>query len=320
MKIFVTGATGVVGRRLVPILREKGHEVTAVVHGAAGRLGLERQGARPIDLDLFDAAAVRAAVAGHDVIVNLATHIPKSTMRMMLRGAWRENDRLRRVASATLVDAAIDANVPRLVQESFAPAYPDRGDRWIDETIPLSPVSYNLSLADAEASADRFTRRGRAGVVLRFGAFYGPDAMQTIEMVRWVRKGWAPLPGDPAAFVSSVSHDDAATATASAIALPAGIYNVVDDEPVSRRAFVDSMADALGVASPKFPPAWTRLLFGSLGEMLSRSVRISNRKLRGATGWSPRYASVRQGWPDVMARAEIAGSRVPGSTVREERT
>src|SRR5262249_47603336 len=205
---------------------------------------------------LFDAGAVRQAVAGHDVIVNLATHIPKSPAQMMFRRAWRENDRLRRVASATLVDAAIDANVPRLVQESFAPAYPDRGDRWIDETTPLSPVSYNLTLGDAEASAHRFTRSGRVGVVLRFGAFYGPDAFQTLEMLRWARRGWASLPGDPGAYFSSVTHDDAATATGAAIALPAGIYNVVDDEPVSHRAFFDSMADALGVASPKLPPAW----------------------------------------------------------------
>ena len=117
-----------------------------------------------------------------------------------------------------------------------------------------------------------------------------------------------------------MTHDDAARATAAAIALPAGIYNVVDDEPVSRRAFVDSMADALGVASPRFPPVWMKLLYGSLGEMLSRSVRISNQKLRGATGWSPRYASVRQGWPDVVAQAGISGSRVTGSIVREERT
>jgi len=92
---------------------------------------------------------------------------------MFLRWAWRENDRLRRVASATLVDAALAAGVGRFVQESFAPVYPDCGDRWIDETVPIEPVRYTRTVAGAEASAIRFSQHGGSGIVLRFGAFYG---------------------------------------------------------------------------------------------------------------------------------------------------
>ena len=299
MRILMTGATGVVGRRLVPLLIESGHRVTAVARSASGRARLERQGATVIHVDLFDAPAVRKAVTGHDAVINLATHIPEPS-RLFLPWAWRENDELRRVASRTLVDACIAANVSRLIQESFAPVYPDRGDEWIDEATVISPVRYNRSIADAEASALRFADAGRTGIVLRFGGFYGPDALQTTELIKYVRKGWAPLPGPASAYISSVSHDDAATATAAAVTLPSGIYNVVDDEPVTHRVFVDSLAAALHIAPPKLPPRWITPLLGSLGAMAARSVRISNRKLRSASRWAPRYPSVRDAWTDVV--------------------
>jgi nucleoside-diphosphate-sugar epimerase len=301
MNIFVTGATGVIGRRLVPRLRHAGHAITGVARSAHGRAQLQRYAATALDVNLFDADAIRRAVAGHDAVVNLATHIPHSSTQMFLPWSWRENDRLRRVASAMLADAAMAAGVPRFIQESFAPVYPDCADRWIDETVPIAPVRYNRTVADAEASAGRFTQSGGAGVVLRFGAFYGPDASQTGELVGMVERGWAPLPGSPDAYISSVSHDDAAAAVEAALAVPAGVYNVVDDTPLTHRAFVDSLADALGVAQPRLPPRWATRLFGSLGEMLARSLRISNHKLRAASGWTPVYPSVRDGWPEALA-------------------
>jgi nucleoside-diphosphate-sugar epimerase len=303
MKVFVTGASGVVGRRLVPLLRAAGHEVTGVSRSPAARARLAESDAAAVEVDLFDADAVLRAVAGHDAVINLATHIPPSTLQMFLPWAWRENDRLRRLGSATLVEASIAAGVRRYVQESFAPVYPDRGDRWIDETTGIEPVRYNRTVADAEAAAERFSSGVRNGVVLRFGAFYGPDAVQTIDAIRWVERGWAPLPGPASAYISSVSHDDAASAAAEALTLPNGIYNVVDDEPVTHAEFVESLARALDVAPPRMPPAWAASLLGSLGKMMARSLRISNRKLRSASGWAPRYPSVREGWPDAIAAA-----------------
>lgn len=300
MKILLTGATGVIGRRVVPLLREAGHEVTGVVHSRPARAELERHGVTTIDLDLFDASAVRRALEGQEAVLNLATRIPHSTVQMFLPWAWRENDRLRRVASATLVDAAISVGVMRFVQESFAPVYPDCGDRWIDETERIAPVRYNRTVADAEAAAARFSDSGRTGIVLRFGGFYGPDAFQTAVMLDAVRKGWGPLPGPPNAFVSSISHDDAASAVAAAIGLAPGIYNVVDNAPVTHREFFDSVAEAIGVRSPRLPPPWLTPIFGSIGKMAARSLRISNRKLRDASDWVPKYPSVLQGWPSVV--------------------
>lgn len=312
MRVLVTGATGVIGRRLVPLLRSSGHTVTGVARSPGGRAQLEHYGATAIDLDLFDPGAIRRATDGQEVVINLATHIPHPSTRVFLPWAWKENDRLRREAAAALVNACMETQVSRFIQESFAPVYPDCGDRWIDERTPLKPVRYNRTVADAEASANRFSEGGGSGVILRFGAFYGADAYQTIEMIQWVRKGWAALPGSSSAFVSSVSHDDAAAAAAAAITLPPGAYNVVDDDPVTHRVFFDSMAATLGVDPPRLPPPWITFLFGSLGRMLARSLRISNRKLRASSQWRPKYRSVREGWAAVIA--ELAAAEASASS------
>jgi nucleoside-diphosphate-sugar epimerase len=254
-------------------------------------------------MNLFDRESVRRAVRGHDAIVTLATHMPPSTFKMLLPWAWRENDRVRREGSASLVDAAIAEGVARFVQESFAPVYPDCGDAWIDEGAPLSPVRYNRTVVDAERSAERFTASGGVGVVLRFAGFYGPDAFTLHAMCDMVRRGWSPLPGAPDGFASSVAHDDAAAAVVAALGIPAGAYNVVDDEPVRRREYAGVIAATLGVAPPRPTPAWMTRLMGSVGELLSRSERMSNRKLRAASAWVPKFPSVRVGLPSAIRRS-----------------
>ena len=301
LKILVTGSTGVVGRRLVPTLLINGHCVVAIARGPEQREKLERTGATAVEADLFDTDRLRRAVAGCDAIVNLATHMPASSTEMLRPSAWKENDRVRRLGSANLVDAALAGGVRRFVQESFAPVYPDCGDKWIDEDVPLRPVRYNHTILDAEESAARFTKAGGTGVVLRFASFYGPDSRFLAEGVQQIKAGRSFLPGPPNAYVSSVSHDDAAAAAAAALAVPAGVYNVVEDEPATRREYFDSLAQAVGVPPPKPFPWWMKWLLGSLAEMLSRSERISNLRLKSVSSWTPKYPSVRQGWPAVVA-------------------
>lgn len=303
MRVFVTGATGVIGRRVVPLLVQRGNTVSAIGRSPEKRQTLQRAGARPVDVDLFDEAAMRAALVDHDAIINLATHMPSSTTKMLLRSSWKENDRIRSAGSATLVSAARAAGVERFVQESFAPIYVDNGDRWIDEDHPTKPVAYNRSILDAEESARRFTTDGGIGIVLRFAGFYGPDAFHIREMVDMIRKGWSPIPGRGEAFLSSISHDDAAAAAVAALDTPAGIYNVTDDEPLRRREWLDALATSFALAPPKLLPRIVSHLSSSM-EMLSRSQRMSNRRLRGASSWAPRYPTVREGF-GAMA-AEIA--------------
>lgn len=303
MRIFITGATGVVGRRVIRSLLAAGHYVTAVVRSADKRRRLGDLGVNPVDVDLFDSQIVRRAVAGHEVVINLATRIPPSS-RAFLPGAWRENSRIRRVASANLAAASIAAGVERFVQESFAPIYKDGGDSWLNERALVKPARYNAAVLNAEAAAARVAQGGRVGVVLRFGLFYGADSGYTRDTIRWVRKGWAPAFGSPAGFVSSISHDDAAGAVIAALGAPTGVYNVVDDEPVRRREYYDSLAAALAVPPPRFPPAWLARAFGSIGETLGRSQRIANGKFERETGWKPSIPRIQDGWPRILKELE----------------
>ena len=301
MKIFLTGATGVMGRRAVPLLVKEGHTVTGVARTREKMQMLERLGAQPVRVDLFNPAEVLKVIEGHDVVCNLATSIPSGT-RAMLPFAWRENNRIRREVSRNLVDAALKVSTKHYVQESFALIYPDSGARWIDEKVQVKPARYVRSVMEAEGQAGRFTASGRTGVVLRFGLFYGPDSGHTLDMIKFTKKGVAAAFGSPDGYVSSLSTDDAAAAVAAAMSAPAGVYNVVDDEPVTKREYFDALADALGVQRPKFLPSWFKYLAGSMGETLARSHRMSNRLFKERSGWSPRYKSVREGFPALVAQ------------------
>jgi 2-alkyl-3-oxoalkanoate reductase len=305
MRVFLTGGTGVIGRRVVPLLLAQGHEVTVALRAESTRPVPGVGAVRVVTVDLFDPSTLEPAMRGHDAVVNLATHLPSSSVSMFFRRAWRTNDRIRRLGSRNLVQAALATGIPRLLQESFAPTYPDRGDEWIDERVPLEPSALNRTVLDAETSARRFTAAGGTGVILRFADFYGPDSKQVKDFIRMLRKGWAPLPGGRQGFVSSVSHDDAAAAVVAGLELGAGEYNVVDDEPVRREVYAGTLASLLGARPPRFPPAWATPLFGPVGEAIGRSQRISNQKLRAHIGWRPRYPSVREGW--VATLREMAG-------------
>jgi nucleoside-diphosphate-sugar epimerase len=298
-RVLVTGATGVVGIRAVPQLVAAGHVVTAVGRSSGSRARLTELGARPVELDLFDRAAVAHAVEGQDAVVNLATHMPSSTFRMMLPWEWRENDRVRREGAAALVDAAMAAGVQRFVQESFAPIYEDHGDAWIDETWPVRPAPFNTSVLDAERAVARFIRAGGTGVVLRFAGFYGSDPFLR-DVVGMVRRGWAPLPGPPEAYWSSIAHEDAATGVVAALGVDPGVYTVCDDEPLTRREWAGVVADAIGVPQPKPVPAWLAALGGKTLALLARSQRMSNAKLKAASGWAPRWRSAREGLPAAV--------------------
>ena len=311
MKILLVGGTGVLGRATVPLLVAAGHEVLAVSRRDDSDAALRRAGVEPVRVDLFDRAAVVAAAGGADALVNIATRIPPRSTAL-LRSAWEENHRIRREASANMAEAA-NAVGARFVQESFAPAYADHGGEWVTEDHPLDAIEQTASILDAEAAAAGVTARGGAGVVLRFGLFYGAGSRQTQEMLAYARRGLFGLPGPANRYTTMIYVDDAAAAVAAALDLPAGVYNVGEDEPSTRAEHCAVLAELLGRTRVRPMPALAGRAWPL--QVLARSHRLSSAKLREASGWRPIAPTVREGWTRIVQ--ELANPPGPADRPRK---
>jgi nucleoside-diphosphate-sugar epimerase len=313
MKVFVAGATGVIGQPTVKALVDAGHEVRGTARGEEKSALLRSIGAEPVSVDLFDPDAVKRAVAGSEAVLHFATKIPP-IMRMRWKGAWKENDRLRTEAARVLVDGAIAAGAGVYVQESISFVYADGGERWLTEESPVAPSWVALeSTLDAERETERFSASGGPGVALRYAVFYAPYAQSTVDTVRMARRRLLPIPGDGSNFFSSIHVDDGAAAAVAALGAPAGVYNVTDDEPLRMRDYARAITDAFGFKPPRRVPKWLyRLVGGGPVRYILSSQRVSNERFKKATGWSPKYPSAREGWQQIAAelRAGEAYARI----------
>ena len=306
MRVFVAGATGVLGRRALRELTAAGHQVTGVARTPAKAELVYASGATPVEVDLFDPDALRVAVAGHDAVCNLATHIPPLSAAADPR-SWSENNRIRSEASHNLVEAALAAGATLFVQESIAFLYGEHGDAVIDASnTPIVDTRFTEPVRTAEAETERFAAAGGRGVVLRFGNFMAPDSEQTLTIVRSARRGIAMEPGRPEGWFPAIDADDAASAVLAAFDAPSGTYDVVDDEPITRAESRAALAASVGRVRLHALPNAKRVV-GPLGD----SQRVSNQRFRDATGWSPRVKSVRDGWP-ATARAAGIEPALPG--------
>ncbi len=306
MKCFVTGATGVIGRPLIPALVGAGHEVVAVARGPAKAAHLRAVGAAPIGVDLFEPAAVLDATGGCDAILHLATNVPP-TSKAGRPSSWAMHNRLRTEATVNLVAAGEANGATRFVKESITFVYPDAGDEWITETTPPDPAMITMApTLEGEQHALAFAdHAGRAAVVLRYGLFYGGVGNRaTDEMLRLARWHLSTIAGRPDAYMSSIHADDAATAVLAALDAPTGLYNVVDDEPLPRVDHLAATSSAFGLRRLHPIPAWMlRLVAGrSAASALVASQRVSNAQFRTTTGWAPAYPSAREGWAHEAAR------------------
>ena len=301
MRVFVAGGTGTLGRPTVRLLVAAGHAVRALARTPERVEVLRRLGAEPVVVDFFDAGAMTAAVEGSEAILHLATRIPPLAQMRKL-AAWRDNDRLRSQGASVLVNAALAVKARVYVQESVTFLYQGLGATQLFETAPIDAPRPLASARDAERETARFSARGGQGVVLRFGSFYGAEAPSTLATIALARRRLFPIIGAGDHYVSSIHVDDAAAATAAALHVPAGIYNVVDDEPLPMREQVGAMTEAFGFRPARHLPLWiARLAFGSGIDVLTRSQRVNNTMFKAVSGWSPRHPSVRQGWRAVAA-------------------
>ncbi len=292
MKCFVAGGTGVIGRRVVPLLLAEGHDVSVLSRHAGRDRLIEDMGGVPRRADLFDAASLVVATAGQDVVINLATSIPPLS-RAARRSAWNDNDRIRTEGVTNLVAATVGNAIPRYVQESVTFLYADGGDDWIDEHHPRTFSGIGFAVGQAEQCVAEFGADGGDGVdgvVLRFGQFYDVDSNHTISQAKLLKRGINPFLGNPDGHLAVIGVPAAARAVVAALTIEGGLYNVVDDDPPTRRLAANSVAATLGAPRPRaIPPAFIRRVNPS-SEILMRSQRVSNSALVEAAKWQPDHA------------------------------
>ncbi|MFC9283151.1 NAD-dependent epimerase/dehydratase family protein [Streptomyces collinus] len=310
MRVFVAGGSGVLGRRLVPQLVARGHQVTATTTSAA-RLGLvQRLGATGVVMDGLDAESVAEAVAAArpDTVVHQMTaismaHAGRPDIKHPDRW-FAQTNRLRRAGTDHLLAAAAAAGVPHVVAQGYASWNGIReGGPVKTEEDPLDLLEGTAAQAGLETlryAEDAVLRAG--GAVLRYGAFYGPGAID--DQVELVRKRQYPLVGRGTGYSSWVHLDDAASATVLAVEQKArGVFNVVDDEPAPASEWLPWLAACAGAKPPRRVPVWlARLLAGDQAVVMMTEGRgFSNAKAKRELGWEPRHPSWRQGFEKELA-------------------
>jgi nucleoside-diphosphate-sugar epimerase len=290
-RVFVTGSTGVLGRRTVGQLIESGHSVSAVARSNEKAEQLRKIGAIPIEVDLFDRAALAKVMKGHDAVVNLATNIPFGISSANPR-AWRMNNRLRKEASTAIAGAVGDAGVARLIQESITFPYVPKGNDWIGEDADRTYFALNRTVLDAEAAAASVAQHGAVPVVLRFAMFMAPESAHMKMVSDAARRGIFGLIGQLESYISFIHADDAASAVVAALDIPTGIYNVAEADPLTRAMHREALANACGRKSLRTVPSLLVKLGGAGAESLTRSHRISTESLQQVSTWKARTRSI----------------------------
>lgn len=308
MKVFVAGATGAIGKRLVPLLVGVGHSVVATTRTPAKSELLRAMGAQPLVFNALDRNAVMTAVASAspDVVVHQMTAIPQDVNPGKIDAQFALTNRLRTEATAHLIDAARAAGARKIVAQSYT-GWPNArtGSRVKTEEDPLdpNPPAAMRQTMESIRTLERLvtTAEGIEGIVLRYANFYGPGTSMARDgaATTMIRKGKFPIVGEGRGVWSFIHIDDAAAATLAAIDRGTrGIYNIVDDEPAEARVWLPEVARIVGGRKPMRLPAWiARLAIGEAGVMMMTEARgSSNEKAKRELGWRPRWGSWRDGF------------------------
>jgi 2-alkyl-3-oxoalkanoate reductase len=313
MRMFIAGGSGAIGRRLIPALVQRGHDVIGTTRTPAKADLLARLGAQPVVMDALDRDQVIKAVvnARPDVVIHEMTAIDAINFRN-IDASFALTNRLRTEGTDHLLEAADVAGVPRFVAQSFT-GWPNQrtGGPVKSEQDPLDPnpvAGTEQSLGAAMHLESTVEQAG--GVVLRYGGFYGPgnalgkdDAGKDGLMLEMVRKRRLPIVGAGTGITSFIHIDDAAGATVlAAEGSQRGLYNIVDDEPAPASEWVPYLAKVIGAKPPLRVPTWlVRPILGPMGVVMMTTARgSSNAKARRELGWQPTYASWRQGFRDGL--------------------
>ncbi|MBI4259172.1 MAG: NAD(P)-dependent oxidoreductase [Actinobacteria bacterium] len=311
MRIFLSGASGVIGRRLVPMLVERGHSVTGMTRTREKADTLRDMGAAPVVCDVLDAAATGDAVAAArpEAVIQHLTDLPPDLNPRNLKRAYAANDRVRSEGSANLVAAAKAAGIRRYLAQNVCFAYRPEGGVLKDEEAPIftdAPPPFDRTARIYLDMERRVAGNGAfEGLVLRFGFWYGPGTSYARDgyLANEVRRRRFPIIGDGTGVFSFVHIDDVALATIAALEGGSpGIYNVCDDDPAPVHEWLPVYAEILGAKSPYRVPRWLgRLLGGSFAALMMTELRgASNHKAKHKLGWEPRYPTWRDGFREAL--------------------
>jgi nucleoside-diphosphate-sugar epimerase len=303
MRVFVAGANGAVGRRLVPMLVGRGHDVIGTTTNPASLEALQALGAEAVLMDGLDAASVGEAVAGTrpDAIIHEMTALSGTPDFRHFDRWFALTNRLRTEGTEHLLAAARATGVKRFVAQSFTGWSNARDGSWVKtEDDPLDPTplpQQRETLAAISFLESAVLDAPLDGIVVRYGGLYGPGSTETLVDI--LRKRMFPVIGNGAGVVASTHVDDAASGTVAALERGRpGIYNIVDDEPARSRDFIPAIAEALGAPKPLHIPAWLgRLLAGDVAvTMMTEGRGSSNAKAKRELGWRPIWPSWRDGF------------------------
>jgi nucleoside-diphosphate-sugar epimerase len=309
MRVFVAGASGAIGRPLVPRLVAAGHDVTGTTRSEERAEPIRAAGTRTVICDALDADALRAAVveATPEVVVHELTALPHR-FNPRDKQMYAPTNRVRREGTGNLIAAAQVAGARRIVCQSIAFAYaPGERPEVKDEDAPLA-LEAPLPFGETVQALDEMERAvtgaaGLEGLVLRYGWFYGPGTYFADDgsLARDVRRRRLPVIGKGIGLYSFVHVDDAASATVAAVERGApGVYNVVDDEPAPQREWLPVYAEAIGAKKPRRVPVWVaRLAMGKIATMADVQAGASNAKAKRELGWEPRWPSWREGFREA---------------------
>ncbi len=303
MRLFISGATGILGRRVVKLLTAGGHQVVGLSRSQANTDWLTRHGAEARLGDLFNQAQICDLSADCNAILHLATAIPTRSRTTL--ADWRTNDRIRREGTRVMVEAALRNRCELYIQQSVTFIYGNRNGDWVDETTPLPAQQAGVlqSAVDMEQIIHRaITGQDLPAIILRLGTFYSHDSAQTQTMFAMTRKRMFPIMGDGAVYWNVINVDDAARAVLKTIeTYPNGLgqtFNVCDDEPVTYRELLNYVAEKLGARKPmRIPVFLARALLGShVVDVLLASVRCHNHLIKERLNWAPQYPTYREGY------------------------
>jgi len=315
MKIFMTGATGVLGRRVASNLLAEGHEVKALCRSVQNYQDLEKAGVKPVWGNIYDPEQLQKITMGEEAIIHLASNVPVNSQKLK-REDWFENDLLRERGTDNLAQAGVRNGVKLFLAPGLMLAYGDQKGKWVNEKSPLSskvPPDIQSAIRMEEIVQHYVRKQGLPAVVVRLGILYAEDSAHTLDLIHQLQSGTAAIVGKGETYLNLIHADDAAKAIASVVrrySIHIGsVYNISDGNPVTAKEYIDFLAGRIGVKEVKamnILSAWINLGKDQV-KASQLSFRAKNDLAAQKLKWVPVFSDYKVGLTHIVA--SLAGGK-----------